>query len=34
MTRALSFPFRATWFLIKWTIFWLICFIVGMHFGR
>ena len=34
MTRVIKFPFRAAWFVVKWTTIGLIAFMVGLNFGR
>ncbi len=34
MIRVITFPFRVAWWLFKWTMIGLICFIVGMNLGR
>ncbi len=34
MARAVTFPFRAAWWLFKWTMIGLIAFMIGFHFGR
>ena len=34
MARVITFPFRAAWFLFKWTMIAVIAFTIGVYWGR